>query len=564
MKRILLTLLCLLICTALTAAAEFSLPQGVTDIGANAFEGDIALKGQIVLPDGIKRVGSGAFAGTRVHALIMPAGCETVSGSVLAGTEAAYIYLNGSGTAISGEVSDVAYVFGPAFGSASHLENFYAADTLVTDSGFYYSVTEGSAVPLCAVDGTAVSGEVVVPKLVGGQPVRALDTLIVHGCDNLEGLRVPAYLTMPDHLSVSTYQTMTATAPIPSKANAAMGDTVTWTTSATGAYGEITYLWTFNTDGVIETVYTAEPTVEHVMTTAGSCIVSVVVTDELNDSASAASEAFPVEAVDTIYRALLVCNTYPGTDQALPGSDNDVAGMRSMLSRMKTTPYRVSTRSNLTADGIVSAIQNTFAGATVNDVSLFYFSGHGTNAAGTSYHGALIGTSSTYLTVARLKAVLDEIPGKKVVIVDTCHSGQLIGKGGEPSPVSTADLNAFNSKVVAAFSVMPKGENDLANSGYYVITAAHSTEDAISMGHDQNGDGVLDKYFGLFTYGVCHGSGWNLATNTATSLNADADNNGEITLYEAYAYARYMAKQSHPGQTAQIYPANSGLVVWAK
>lgn len=564
MKKFLMILLCLLMCTAVAAAAEFKLPEGVTEIGANAFEGDTALTGLISLPGSIKQVGHGAFAGTRVHGLIVPAGCETVSGSVLAGTEAAYIYLKGADTVISGDVSDVVYVFAPTYSPASLLENYYASDTLVPESGFYYSVTTGTAVPLCAVDGTAISGEITVPKLVEGQPVRSLDTLIVHGCDDLEGLRVPAYLAMPDHLSVSTYQTMSATAPVPSKASAAMGDTVTWTTTVAGAYGDTTYLWTFNTDGVIETVYTAEPSVEHVMSTAGSCVVSVTAVDEVNDSASASAEGFPVETVDTVYRAVLVCNTYPGTDRPLPGSDNDVAGMRSMLGRMKTSAYRVFTHSNLDANGIVSAIQNGFAGASVNDVSLFYFSGHGANAAGTSYHGALLGTNSTYLTVARLKAVLDEIPGKKVIIVDTCHSGQLIGKGGEPEPVSAAELNAFNSKVVTAFSVLPKGENDLANSGYYVITAAHSTEDAISMGHDQNGDGTLDKYFGLFTYGICHGSGWNLATNTATSLNADADNNGEITLYEAYAYARYMAKQSHPGQTAQIYPANSGLVVWAK
>lgn len=564
MKKSLLILLLTLLLAVCTASAEFNLPDGVTEIGAHAFEGDTSLKGCITLPASVRTVNAGAFAGTRVHALIIPEGCVTLDDSVLAGTEAAYVYLHGSTTTISGELSDVAFVFGPAFGSASQFDNFYATDTLVTDSGFYYSVTDGSAIPLCAVDGSSVSGEVTVPKLVNGQPVRSLETLIVHGCDNLDGLLVPAYLSMPDHLSVSAYQTMTVSAPTPSAATANVDDTLTWTTSVTGAYGEITYLWTFDTDGMIQTIYTAEPSVEYTLTTAGSCVVTVTATDELNDSASASAEPLPIDGHETIFRALLVCNTYPGTADALPGSDNDVAGMRSMLGRMKSTAYRVSTQSNLTADGIVSAIQNTFSGATANDVSLFYFSGHGANLVGTSYHGALIGTSGTYLTVARLKAVLDQIPGKKVVIVDTCHSGQLIGKGGDPAPISTADLDAFNSKVVAAFSVITKGENDLANSGYYVITAAHSTEDAISMGYDKNGDGALDKYFGLFTYSLCHGSGWNLATNTATSLNADADNNGEITLYEAYAYARYLAKQSHPNQTAQIYPANSNLVIWAK
>lgn len=565
-KSLFFLLLTTLLLITLTASAAVNLPQGLTEIDARAFEGDLSLKGVVTLPASVKTVGSGAFAGTGLHALVVSAGCTSVDGSVLAGTEAAYLYLNGSATALTSVPDDVAYVFGPAFGSASSLDNFYASDTLCVSGGFYYSVTEGTAIPLCAVDGTAVSGEVTVPKLVEGQPVRSLDTLIVNGCDNLDGLLVPAYLDMPDHLSVSTYRTMTADAPLPSVENASVGETVTWTTSLTGAYGTVSYQWTFDTDGTTETLVTDAPTVDYTFETAGSCTVSVSATDEVGDFASASAEGFLVDSAEPVYRALLVCNTYPDTALELPGSDNDVSGMRTMLNQMETTDYRISTQRNLTAEQIVSCIQNTFANATVNDVSLFYFSGHGTNAISTSYHGALIGIGDTYLTVARLKTVLDEIPGKKVVILDSCHSGQMIGKSTESATVTQAELDAFNSKVISAFSVtvQTKGDSDLANSGYYVITAAHSTEESVSMGYDADGDGVLDKRFGLFTYGLCHGSGWNMATNTTTSLNADADSNGEITLYEAYAYARWMAQQSNPNQTAQIYPANSGLVIWAK
>ena len=118
--------------------------------------------------------------------------------------------------------------------------------------------------------------------------------------------------------------------------------------------------------------------------------------------------------------------------------------------------------------------------------------------------------------------------------------------------------------MITAFSAQARGENDLANSGYYVITAAHSTEESVNMGYDGDGDGVLDKHFGLFTYMLTQGSGWNMATNKTRSLSADADGNGEITLHEAYSYARYKALQSNPGQTAQVYPANSSMVIWAK
>lgn len=565
MKKSLFILLLTIVMTfALTAAAEFSLPDSVTAIDANAFEGDAALKGRVVLPASVKTIGSGAFAGTGLHALVVPAGCASVSGTVLLGTEAAYLHLKGSSTAIQGSLSDVAYVFGPSFGSASSLSNFYAEETLVTSGGFYYSVTDGTAIPLCAVNGESISGEVTVPKLVNGQPVRSLDTLIVNGCDALSGIRVPAYLASPSHLEVSTYPTMTAEAPVPSADKADTGDTVTWTTSSTGAYGSSTYTWTFDTDGAVDTIVTAEPTVAYTFTKSGSCTVSVTISDDVNDSATATAAAFPISSNEPVYRALLVGNTYAGTAQEMPGSANDVAGMRTMLSRMSATPYRISTRSELSADAMISAIRNAFADAQPKDVSLFYFSGMGANAIGTSYHGSLMGTGTTYLSVAQLKAVLDEIPGKKIVILDSCHSGQMIARSGEPSSVTTAELSAFNSKVVSTFSQQTRGDYDLANSGYYVITAAHSTEDRATMGYDADGDKILDKRFGIFTYSMCYGNGWNMATNAARTLTADSDNDGVITLNEAYSYARYKAKQSNPNQTAQVYPANSSMVVWAK
>lgn len=563
-KSLFILLLAALLTLVLTAAAEVSFPSSLTEIGASAFEGDDALKGRVTLPGSIRQVGSRAFAQTRVHALVVPAGCQNVEGSILAGTEAAYVLFKGASTIINGSLTDVAYVFGPAFGTASAYDNFYASETLVTNGGFYYSVTDGAAIPLCAVDGTAISGEITVPKLVDDQPVRTLDTLIVNGCDDLAGIRVPGYLDLPDHLDVSTYRTMTAEAPVPSAASAKVGDTVTWTTSATGAYGETTYTWTFDTDGITQTIVTAVPEVDFTVQTAGSCVVSVIVTDEVNDSASAAAEGFPVTGTETIYRALLIGNTYAGSAQEMPGSANDVSGMRSMLSKMTATPYRISTRSNLSADGIVSAIQSTFADAGANDVSLFYFSGLGANALGTSYHGALVGTGTTYLSVARLKTVLDQIPGKKIVIIDSAHSGQMIGKSEGEFTVSTGELNAFNRNVITAFSAQTKGENDLANSGYYVITAAHSTEDRATMGYDADSDGVLDKRFSIFAYSMCYGSGWNMATNSTRALAADSDGDGVITLNEAYSYARYKAQQSNPNQTAQVYPANSTMVIWAK
>lgn len=303
------------------------------------------------------------------------------------------------------------------------------------------------------------------------------------------------------------------------------------------------------------------------------------------------------EAVGT-YRALLIGNTYTGESNELPGCENDVDGMRTMLGRMTATPYSVTVKKNIRAEEILSSISSTFGNASYSDVSLFYYSGHGANSLGTdgnptSYHAALVGTFQTYVSIARLKTELDKIPGKKVIIIDACHSGQFIARDGTMTQVSSS---AFNSQVVNLFAnddqlsgdvsrtavvlaadgsellseeapafIDRAGETNFAKSGYYVITACRSEEKSVSTGYDSNGDGKIDRYFGLFTYGLCYGNGWNLARNAAiSSLNADLNKDSKVTLYEAYVYAKVMAQSHNPNQTAQIWPENSAFVLWGK
>lgn len=303
------------------------------------------------------------------------------------------------------------------------------------------------------------------------------------------------------------------------------------------------------------------------------------------------------ETVGT-YRALLIGNTYTGESNELPGCDNDVDGMRTMLGRMTATPYSVTVKKNIRAEEILSSISSTFGNASYNDVSLFYYSGHGANSLDadgnpTSYHAALVGTFQTYVSIARLKTELDKIPGKKVIIIDACHSGQFIARDGTVTQVSSS---AFNSQVVNLFANDDQLSGDVsrtavvlaadggellseeapafidraddanfAKSGYYVITACRSEEKSVSTGYDSNGDGKIDRYFGLFTYGLCYGNGWNLARNSAiSSLNADLNKDSKVTLYEAYVYAKVMAQSHNPNQTAQIWPENSAFVLWGK
>lgn len=228
------------------------------------------------------------------------------------------------------------------------------------------------------------------------------------------------------------------------------------------------------------------------------------------------------------YRAFLVGNTYPGTINELAGPDNDVYGMEEILSAMPATPYTVDYRINATASAIQEGIAAQFADADSNDISLFYYSGHGTSA------GSLCGTQSTYISVDQLRSCLDAIPGTKIVLLDCCYSGAHIDK-------SSSSVSAFNNAVISAFSARSKAiapapiqegfsltpRANLAAQGYIVLTASSKATTSASLN-------AGDRSFGVFTYGLCDTVGFDLWENAwYGSMYGDYNQDKAISVSEA-------------------------------
>jgi len=261
---------------------------------------------------------------------------------------------------------------------------------------------------------------------------------------------------------------------------------------------------------------------------------------------------------DTNYRALIIGQTYPGTSSYLPGCDRDAYAMAAMLESMTTTPYSITVKENLTKSGMLSAIRSAFSGAKSNDVSVFYYSGHGS-----SNGGRLVGTGSTYLSFSELRSALDDVPGKKIVILDSCHSGHAIGYSLR-DPVTMdldAEMELFNQQAIEAFSSAGRttyAGNNLAASSYYVLTAARSTETSVSIISG-------NIAFGAFTYTLLKGSGLNERYAYLTPLYADTDSNGRLTMNELVSYIEDEVPNvtSHE-QNIQHYPSSSSLVFWGK
>ncbi|MBQ2991538.1 MAG: caspase family protein, partial [Clostridia bacterium] len=263
------------------------------------------------------------------------------------------------------------------------------------------------------------------------------------------------------------------------------------------------------------------------------------------------------------YRALLIGQTYPGTSNQLYGPANDQKAMKNMLNRLVKSDYQVTVASNLTGSGILSKIGEVFSKADSNDVTLLYYSGHGLimrDAYGNYLYnheetGSMCGTSG-YVSPSQLRAKLDQYQGKKVVINDSCHSGNMIGKGLEmdsaarekvEQEMSDAIVNGFMS----AFRDTARA--NLAASNYYVLTAASKTQSSYEAGFSSTYVG------GVFTTLLTLGCGWDGVNGVSSSYTADVNDNGWITLDEMYDWTKYAVDYVgySSRQTLQVYPTNS-------
>ena len=272
---------------------------------------------------------------------------------------------------------------------------------------------------------------------------------------------------------------------------------------------------------------------------------------ESTPSPTATPEPTPEpDAGPVTYRAVLIGNTYPGTENELCAPDDDLIGMEKMLELQSDTPFAVTAKLNVTKSGLLSTITQALGNADHNDISLFYFNGHGVNSTSIEYLGALYCVDGNYVTVSELRSQLDTIPGTKVVLLDCCHSGAHISKSVSSSAAS------FNNSVIAAFSAQKR--SNLATNNYIVLTACSQTESSWERYYGKQG-------FGFFTYGICKGSGLDFPNRKYCQMYADAygNNDGCISLNEAYSYARDLVLSYEATQNVQYY-GDADFILWSR
>ena len=288
----------------------------------------------------------------------------------------------------------------------------------------------------------------------------------------------------------------------------------------------------------------------------------------------------PSDADDTVtYRALLI-----GEEAFNPrctrnrGDVRLMANMLSSISGLYGGSYSITRAYDLGDEEVISAIGTTFADADENDVSLFFIATHGDTATSGSSAGALSMVDGSWLYMSTLANALQDVPGKVIVILESCGSGAAV-YDESASNALRANAIAFDQAAIRAFAAADTGitveleANELDSSGirtntgelrvenkFYVLTASRYQEE--SYGYENTSE--LDSY-NLFTLWLTNGVG------TSGSMPADDNSDSMLTLNELYSYisevgdntALFVSGEAYY-QHVQVYPANSSYVLFTR
>jgi len=275
----------------------------------------------------------------------------------------------------------------------------------------------------------------------------------------------------------------------------------------------------------------------------GSATITISYTEDgITKTTSAEITVGTVTQNEVVYRALCV-----GVGDYIQGSDNDLSAPPYDVDKIRQIleQCRFGT-SNATFSNIIS-------GADSDDVSYFYFSGHGSLVGNTSYICPADMTSfvDSAISVNELENALSSIPGTKVVFLDSCHSGGFIGKGVEEMQISKEKLKSFNDEVINVFS-QAQSKGLLTTNQYKVLTSCHYYQECMELSPVTPGD--FDP-FGVFTLALCEGCGY------SGNYPADTNMDTKVSLQEAYLYVRDWVFSYRISQDVQIYPDNSTFTV---
>ena len=259
----------------------------------------------------------------------------------------------------------------------------------------------------------------------------------------------------------------------------------------------------------------------------------------------------------------------------------DVIRMNRMLKRVRTpdgSRYTVKVQHNTSHDQLVRLITQTFADADENDVSLFFIATHGDSSddASDDMAGALVMASASEVypedfPLYELRDLLLKVPGKVIVILQSCGSGAAIHANGTLSSKLCRAAESFDTNAIRLFQAADPGiAAPVANTGefrvenkFYVLCASAYRES--SWGDEpESGRGNGSN---MFTDWLLAGVG--KSGNMPADVKYAGNKNGMVDLHELYRYISgegdhcpTYSTGSMYYQHVQVYPADQRFALF--
>jgi len=280
----------------------------------------------------------------------------------------------------------------------------------------------------------------------------------------------------------------------------------------------------------------------------------------------------------TTYRALLIGEEKFTTDTC-PRNRGDVVAMSKMLKTVRGPEggaFKVTRKYDLSRELVLKAISDTFADADEDDVSLFFIATHGAVNMEGAHAGELAMAPEGDLMMQDLADALNRVPGKVIVLLESCGSGSAVYEDRSRGTGYSAEqlAIAFDEAAVRAFASVDDGVEEWmdegvsgANTGelrlahkFYVLTASRHQE--LSFGYEYEDP---KKSFNYFTRWLIRGVG------RSGAMPADTNGDGRTSLNEMYQYISSVG-DNYPlvvgsvvyYQHVQVYPANSSFPLFAR
>lgn len=207
-----------------------------------------------------------------------------------------------------------------------------------------------------------------------------------------------------------------------------------------------------------------------------------------------------------------------------------------------------------TKTNVLAQIEALKSDLTENDLTIFSYSGHGYTdgslvLASPNSDGKILldknnkpQDEEVLLSVTDLLLALSELPGKQLLILDSCHCGSFVEDSG--SSVSLIEKSRFLDKAFDAYF-----SSESYNPSLFVLAATTSDNTSLEMPPS------VAHIHGYFTAALLDGLGWDHANNTL-HVNSPAKKKGVITLDNLYRYIlenkdytlneKYIIQYQHP------------------